>query len=61
LTIQRRNESSSVFPSIPVSRSNPGSYGTGGTFIDIFEEEAKKIEDAAADSDLPGKIEFFLQ
>lgn len=33
----------------------------GGTFIDIFEEEARKIEDAAVDSDLPGKIEFFLQ
>lgn len=33
----------------------------GGTFIDIFEAEAKKIEDKAADSNLPGKIEFFLQ
>lgn len=33
----------------------------GGTFIDIFEEEARKIENAAVDSDLPGKIEFFLQ
>jgi GMP synthase (glutamine-hydrolysing) len=33
----------------------------GGTFIDIFEAEAKKIEDRAVDSDLPGKIEFFLQ
>jgi len=33
----------------------------GSTFIDIFEEEARKIEDAAVDSDLPGKIEFFLQ
>jgi GMP synthase (glutamine-hydrolysing) len=29
--------------------------------IDIFELEAKKIEDAAAHSDRAGKIEFFLQ
>ncbi|KAF5872157.1 putative gmp synthase protein [Botrytis fragariae] len=33
----------------------------GGKFIDIFEAEAKKIEDAAANSDKAGKIEFFLQ
>jgi GMP synthase (glutamine-hydrolysing) len=33
----------------------------GGKFIDIFEAEAKKIEEAAADSDRAGKIEFFLQ
>ncbi len=33
----------------------------GGKFIDIFEAEAKKIEDAAANSDMAGKIEFFLQ
>jgi GMP synthase (glutamine-hydrolysing) len=47
--------------SLIFSSSNAGSHGLGGTFIDIFEEEAKKIEDAAVDSDLPGKIEFFLQ
>lgn len=33
----------------------------GGKFIDLFEAEAKKIEDAAANSDKAGKIEFFLQ
>jgi GMP synthase (glutamine-hydrolysing) len=33
----------------------------GGTFIDVFEAEAKKIEDAAANSPKAGKIEFFLQ
>ncbi|KAK3321081.1 hypothetical protein B0T19DRAFT_431475 [Cercophora scortea] len=33
----------------------------GGTFIDVFEAEALKIEKAAADSDKAGKIEFFLQ
>ncbi|KAK0705938.1 GMP synthase [Lasiosphaeria miniovina] len=33
----------------------------GGKFIDIFEEEALKIEAAAANSDRAGKIEFFLQ
>lgn len=33
----------------------------GGKFIDVFEAEAKKIEDAAASSDKAGKIEFFLQ
>ncbi|KAI9649976.1 GMP synthase (glutamine-hydrolyzing) [Ciborinia camelliae] len=33
----------------------------GGKFIDVFEAEAKKIEDAAANSDKAGKIEFFLQ
>lgn len=33
----------------------------GNTFIDVFEEEAKKIEDAAANSPKAGKIEFFLQ
>ncbi|KAF4634208.1 hypothetical protein G7Y89_g3910 [Cudoniella acicularis] len=33
----------------------------GSKFIDIFEAEAKKIEEAAADSDRAGKIEFFLQ
>jgi hypothetical protein len=33
----------------------------GGKFIDVFEAEAKRIEEAAKDSDLPGKIEFFLQ
>jgi GMP synthase (glutamine-hydrolysing) len=33
----------------------------GGKFIDIFEEEVKKIEDAAANSDRAGKIEWFLQ
>jgi hypothetical protein len=33
----------------------------GGKFIDIFEAEAKKIEEAAANSDMAGKIEFFLQ
>lgn len=32
----------------------------GGKFIDIFEQEAKKIEDSAANSD-GGKIEWFLQ
>lgn len=33
----------------------------GGKFIDVFEEEAKKIEAAAANSDRAGPIEFFLQ
>ena len=33
----------------------------GGTFIDVFEAEAKKIEDAAVNSPRAGKIEFFLQ
>ncbi|KAK0612875.1 hypothetical protein B0T17DRAFT_541991 [Bombardia bombarda] len=33
----------------------------GGAFIDVFEAEAKKIEDAAAKSDKAGKIEWFLQ
>jgi hypothetical protein len=33
----------------------------GGKFIDIFEAEAKKIEEAAANSHMAGKIEFFLQ
>ncbi|KAK3683585.1 hypothetical protein B0T22DRAFT_252501 [Podospora appendiculata] len=33
----------------------------GGTFIDVFEAEALKIEKAAANSDKAGKIEFFLQ
>lgn len=33
----------------------------GNKFIDVFEEEAKKIEDAAAHSDKAGKIGFFLQ
>jgi hypothetical protein len=33
----------------------------GGKFIDIFEAEAKKIEETAADSDRAGKVEFFLQ
>jgi GMP synthase (glutamine-hydrolysing) len=33
----------------------------GSKFIDVFEEEAKKIEDAAAHSDKTGKIEWFLQ
>ncbi|TVY24748.1 GMP synthase [glutamine-hydrolyzing] [Lachnellula hyalina] len=33
----------------------------GGTFIDVFEAEALKIEKAAADSPKAGKIEFFLQ
>jgi hypothetical protein len=33
----------------------------GGKFIDVFEAEAKRIEEVAANSDLPGKIEFFLQ
>lgn len=33
----------------------------GSTFIDVFEAEAKKIEDAAANSPKAGKIEFFLQ
>jgi GMP synthase (glutamine-hydrolysing) len=33
----------------------------GSKFIDIFEEEAKKIEDATAHSDRAGKIEWFLQ
>lgn len=33
----------------------------GGKFIDIFEEEAKKIEEAAAHSSKAGKIEWFLQ
>ena len=33
----------------------------GGKFIDVFEAEAKRIEETAAKSNLPGKIEFFLQ
>jgi GMP synthase (glutamine-hydrolysing) len=33
----------------------------GGKFIDVFEAEAKKIEDAAEHSDKAGKIEWFLQ
>jgi GMP synthase (glutamine-hydrolysing) len=33
----------------------------GGKFIDVFEEEAKKMEDAAAHSDKASKIEWFLQ
>ena len=33
----------------------------GGTFIDVFEEKAKKIEDDAAHSNKAGKIEWFLQ
>jgi len=33
----------------------------GNTFIDVFEEEAKKIADAAADTPKAGNIEFFLQ
>jgi GMP synthase (glutamine-hydrolysing) len=34
----------------------------GGKFIDIFEEEAVKIEEAAAnDPAKAGKIEFFMQ
>jgi GMP synthase (glutamine-hydrolysing) len=33
----------------------------GGTFIDVFEAEALKIEAAAANSPQAGKIEFFLQ
>lgn len=33
----------------------------GNTFIDVFEAEAKKIEEAAANSPKAGKIEFFLQ
>lgn len=33
----------------------------GSKFIDVFEEEARKIEDAAAHSDKAGKIEWFLQ
>jgi hypothetical protein len=33
----------------------------GSKFIDIFEAEAKKIEEAAVNSDMAGKIEFFLQ
>jgi hypothetical protein len=33
----------------------------GGKFIDIFEAEAEKIEEAAANSDRAGKIGFFLQ
>jgi len=33
----------------------------GGKFIDVFEEEAKKIEDAAAHSDKAGKVGWFLQ
>jgi hypothetical protein len=32
-----------------------------GKFIDIFEAEAKKIEEAAGNSDTAGKFEFFLQ
>ncbi|TAQ91667.1 hypothetical protein B7494_g69 [Chlorociboria aeruginascens] len=33
----------------------------GGTFIDVFEKEALKIEAAAADSPKAGRIEWFLQ
>jgi GMP synthase (glutamine-hydrolysing) len=33
----------------------------GGKFIDVFEKEAKRIEDAAKYSDKAGKIEWFLQ
>ena len=33
----------------------------GGKFIDVFEEEAKRIENAALNSDKAGKIEWFLQ
>lgn len=33
----------------------------GNTFIDVFETEAKKIEDAAANSPKAGRIEWFLQ
>ena len=33
----------------------------GGKFIDVFEEEAKKIEDAATHSGKASKIEWFLQ
>lgn len=33
----------------------------GGTFIDVFEAEAKKIEKASVQDDRAGKIEFFLQ
>ena len=33
----------------------------GGKFIDVFEEEVKKIEDAAVHSDKASKIEWFLQ
>ena len=33
----------------------------GGKFIDVFEEESKKIEAAAAHSDQAGPIEWFLQ
>jgi len=33
----------------------------GGTFIDIFEEEAVKIEKAAENTPSAGKVEWFLQ
>ncbi len=33
----------------------------GNTFIDVFEVEARKIEEAAANSPKAGKIEWFLQ
>ena len=33
----------------------------GGTFIDIFEEEAVKIEKAAENTPNAGKVEWFLQ
>jgi GMP synthase (glutamine-hydrolysing) len=33
----------------------------GGTFIDVFEAEALKIENAAANSPKAGRIEWFLQ
>jgi GMP synthase (glutamine-hydrolysing) len=33
----------------------------GGTFIDVFEAEAKKIEKVSVQDDRAGKIEFFLQ
>ena len=33
----------------------------GGKFIDVFEEEAKRIEDAAAHKEGTGKIRWFLQ
>ena len=33
----------------------------GGKFIDVFEKEAKRIEEAAVNSDKAGKIEWFMQ
>lgn len=41
-----------------LSGSNPSE---GNTFIDVFEAEAKKIEDAAAQKGEVSKIGFFLQ